>query len=165
MLDVHFDNQVLRLAHANCESGLLIKTVLKSQALCQQYFACILNHPTYGCRLVEDFQTIQDIIDDHDYYLEIKECPLKYEMFRRPTLIFKRDFTTIGNKDHHNFEANIQACLRSTCQDLRLRSRLNYALGQTWKKADFLLKTDAKLGGVLMYNSSKSSSVRFDLCQ
>lgn len=160
MLDVHFDNQVLRLASANCECGLLIKTIL-GKAYALQYFACILNHPTHGCRLIEDFQTIQDIIDDHEeYYLEIKECPFKYEMFRRPTLIFGSEFTTILNKDQANFQANLQGCLRSNSQDLRLKSRLHYALGQqTCKKADFLLKTDAKLGGVLMYNSSSSKAV------
>ena len=63
MLDIHFDNQVLRLASVNCEAEILLKNVLqkKSDSLnltstthhklqptkigeTHQYFACILRY-------------------------------------------------------------------------------------------------------------------------
>ena len=48
-------------------------------------------------RLIEDFEVIRDL-DGEKCYLEIKECPLKYEMFRRPTLVFKRELSFVNSK-------------------------------------------------------------------
>ena len=112
-------------------------------------------------RLLEDFEVIQDL-NGEKCHLEIRECPLKYEMFRRPTLIFKRDYSFVNSKEYNssqNHEYCIENCLRiNHGEELRLKKRLGYALGNSWKKpADFLLKTDSKLGGVLMYNSATKS--------
>ena len=55
-----------------------------------------------------------------------------------------------------------QNCFRThDGKKLRLKGRLNWALAKPsfhWKKADFLLKDDPKLGGVLMYNTAKTVS-------
>ena len=111
-------------------------------------------------RLIEDFEVIRDL-DGEKCYLEIKECPLKYEMFRRPTLIFKRENSSVNCKNYDsstNHDLCIHQCiLKSADQELRISARLNWTLGMSsWKKADFLLKSDPKLGGVLLYSTALS---------
>merc|ERR1711971_1489389 len=185
VLDVHFDNQVLRLASVNCEAEILLKIVLQKKidlasatasvdisqiptkiariGESHQYFACILrNHGDEGLRLIEDFEVIRDL-DGEKCYLEIKECPLKYEMFRRPTLVFKRELSFVNSKDYDgstNHDIFMHRCILKSDQELRISARLNWTLGlNNWKKADFLLKSDPKLGGVLMYNTSSSGKI------
>jgi len=183
MLDIHFDNQVLRLASVNCEAEILLKNVLqkKSDSLnltstthhklqptkigeTHQYFACILRyHGDEALRLIEDFEVIQDL-DGEKCYLEIKECPLKYEMFRRPTMVFKRELSFVNCKNYDsstNHDLFMHRCiLKQSGQELRISARLNCTLGlNNWKKADFLLKSDPKLGGVLMYSTTSSGKI------
>ena len=90
-------------------------------------------------------------------------------------LLFPKHLAYIKSQDYSiiNHESLIEDYLKNIStsqlknnQDLRLRSRLAWTFltkrdNLRWQYADFLLKTDPKLGGVLMYNttSSKVSSV------
>ena len=55
---------------------------------------------TYAARIIEDFEVIRPLEDDNKYHLEIRQCPFKYEMFRRPSLVFKRDTSHVNTKDY-----------------------------------------------------------------
>ena len=126
----------------------------------------IISLGTFPARLVEDFETILEL-DGTKCHLEIVECPFKYEMFRRPTLVFKPEFSYVEARGYNaqtNHQACLEECLRKTYQtELRLRSKLKFALGNNQtagnplKTADFLLKSDPKLGGVLLYKTNHSS--------
>ena len=62
-----------------------------------------------------------------------------------------------GSTNHDIF---MHRCILKSDQELRISARLNWTLGlNNWKKADFLLKSDPKLGGVLMYNTSSSGKI------
>ena len=62
-----------------------------------------------------------------------------------------------GSTNHDIF---MHRCILKCDQELRISARLNWTLGlNNWKKADFLLKSDPKLGGVLMYNTSMSGKI------
>ena len=114
-------------------------------------------------RIIEDFELINEL-DGGKCYLEVKLCPLKYEIFRRPNLMLRKDLCSINCQDYNsqNHEVFIQDSLKNSqkFQEVRLKSRLSWTLGSqqyaNWKKADFLLKSDTKLGGLLMYNTQVS---------
>ena len=119
-------------------------------------------------RIIEDFEIIRK--EEEKCYLEIRQCPLKYELFRRPMLLFPKHLAYIKSQDYSiiNHESLIEDYLKNIStshlrnnQDLRLRSRLAWTFltkrdNLRWQYADFLLKTDPKLGGVLMYNTTSS---------
>jgi hypothetical protein len=75
-------------------------------------------------RLVEDFEmsdTFWPLVSGGCYFLRIEEDPVKYEFFRRPQLIFKKDFVFPPKKYSNNrrFEDAIEVrhflfCLRNT---------------------------------------------------
>ena len=123
-------------------------------------------------RIIEDFEIIKK--EDEKCYLEIRQCPFKYELFRRPMLLFPKHLAYIKSQDysiiHHeslieDYLKNLSINHHSNHQDLRLRARLKWTFltkrdNLRWQYADFLLKTDPKLGGVLMYNTT-SSKVTF----
>jgi hypothetical protein len=123
MVDVHFDNQILRLTSIRCDGQTLIKTVLKThggicldlekhkKTIFHHHFACLLkNSNSNHERLIEDFEYLDAILDgsSKSSYIQIVECPLKYEFFRRPQIILKRGVAFQAGKDyslnnHDNF--------------------------------------------------------------
>ena len=58
----------------------------------------------HTARIIEDFEVIHALEPDDKCHLEIKQCPLKYEMFRRPSLVFKRDTGSYVNTKDYNSE-------------------------------------------------------------
>ena len=75
----------------------------------------IMNNISYSChfleRIVEDFELIP-MPEETKFHIEIKECPLKYEFLRRPSLVFPEEkcyfHTDSTLKKSH--ESCIQVC-------------------------------------------------------
>jgi len=189
MVDVHFDNQVLRLTSGNCEAKSLLanifqnETVIKSDKFKKvqnghQNFACILRYDGQ-CQeqIVEDFELIP-MPEETKFHIEIKECPLKYEFLRRPSLVFPEEkcyFHTNSTlkkthesciQDYFKYQSNVPY-KNQNGRELRLKSKLHWtfipsleSVGtvRSKKSAEFLLKSDPKLGGVLLYSMKNFSS-------
>ena len=174
MLDVHFGAQILRLASVNCEAEILIKSVLQNKLLkngtCHKHFVCLWrsHQRPHEQRILEDFEVVIDK-EDEDFYLEIRQCPLKYEIFRRPMLVLTRQVAFIHSQKYSSTHHDVlmEECLNKTGSGsaLRLRGKLAWTFvtrkrdSLRWQYADFLLKTDPKLGGLLMYNTTSSASI------
>ena len=178
-LDVHFGTQILRLASVNCEAEILIKSVLNQNTqllkngACHHHFVCLWrsSQRPHEERILEDFEIVNNK-DSEDFYLEIRQCPLKYELFRRPMLVLPRQVAYINSQKYSltNQDVHIEECLNKSGSGsgdnqsrLRLRGKLAWTFvtrkrdSLRWQHADFLLKTDPKLGGLLMYNTTSSS--------
>ena len=174
MLDVHFGAQILRLASVNCEAEILIKSVLQNKLLkngtCHKHFVCLWrsHQRPHEQRILEDFEVVIDK-EDEDFYLEIRQCPLKYEIFRRPMLVLTRQVAFIHSQKYSSTHHDVlmEECLNKSGSGsaLRLRGKLAWTFvtrkrdSLRWQHADFLLKTDPKLGGLLMYNTTSSASM------
>jgi len=189
MVDVHFDNQVLRLTSGNCEAKSLLENIFQNETVIKsdkfkkvqnghQNFACILRYDGQ-CqeRIVEDFELIP-MPEETKFHIEIKECPLKYEFLRRPSLVFPEEkcyFHTDSTlrkshesciQDYFKYQSNVPY-KNQNGRELRLKSKLHWtfipsleSIGtvRSKKSAEFLLKSDPKLGGVLLYSMKNFSS-------
>ena len=82
-------------------------------------------------------------------------------------ILFPRNLAYIKSQDYSiiNHDSLIEEYLKATNHnknhDLRLQGRLGWTFvtkkdNLRWQYADFLLKSDSKLGGVLMYNTTSS---------
>ena len=98
-------------------------------------------------------------------FLQTKRLPTPYlfPFFWDRTKLKNRswDLSTFEDYDGStNHDIFMHRCILKSDQELRISARLNWTLGlNNWKKADFLLKSDPKLGGVLMYNTSSSGKI------
>ena len=121
-------------------------------------------------RILEDFETIP-IPESTKFHLEIRECPMKYEFLRRPSTIFTSDKSFLQKEyvksshdtfiqDYFHFQSNVPY-KDQYGRELRLKSRLHWTFAPSLesvtsikgkKVSDFLLKSDPKLGGVLLYS-------------
>lgn len=121
-------------------------------------------------RILEDFETIP-IPESTKFHLEIRECPMKYEFLRRPSTIFTSDKSFLQKEyvksshdtfiqDYFHFQSNVPY-KDQYGRELRLKSRLHWTFAPSLeavtsikgkKISDFLLKSDPKLGGVLLYS-------------
>ena len=158
---------------ANCQAETLIKSVLQNHdpELLKdgnhQYFVCLLrsHERPHEVKILEDFEIVKK--SDEKEFLEIRQCPMKYELFRRPMLVFPRQVAFIHSQNYSliNHDNQIEECLKSNDNQLRLRGKLGWTFVTRkrdqlrWQRADFLLKNDSKLGGVLMYNTTSQSKV------
>ena len=173
-LDVIFGSQILRLASVvNCQAEILIRSVLQNHDPTllkhggHQHFVCLLrsHEHTHEERILEDFEIVET--KNEKEFLEIRQCPLKYEFLRRPMLVFPKQVAFIYSPNYSldQHEQQVEECLKTCDHKLRLRGKLSWTFVTRkrdqlrWQRADFLLKNDTKLGGVLMYNTTSQPKV------
>ena len=149
-----------------------------NRALFQIYNKFYIIHFNFSVRILEDFETIP-IPESTKFHLEIGECPMKYEFLRRPSTIFTSDKSFLQKEyvksshdtfiqDYFHFQSNVPY-KDQYGRELRLKSRLHWTFAPSLeavtsikgkKISDFLLKSDPKLGGVLLY--SMKVKIRID---
>lgn len=193
MVDVLFGDRCIRLSTSGCQTEKLTGLSLVAAVLCSpqgeakerenddrlwhKNFACFVSAKDGSHeRIVEDHEPLQSFLPDgNSYYIKVEECPVKYELLRRPELMFRKATCKFIHEYYSavRHDEMVQAFFRyKTCLDYRevfgKELRVNQTLhwqssqpsqmfsltssAQKWKEGSFLLKADDKLGGVLMYS-------------